>query len=39
MVICELCGKQVKTSQALRGHKTFVHGIIGSNTKQAGQVR
>ena len=34
MVTCELCGKQVKTTQALRGHKTFVHGITGSNTQQ-----
>jgi len=35
MIQCELCGKQVKTTQALRGHKTFVHGIAGSNTQQA----
>jgi len=34
MVTCELCGKQVKTAQALRGHKTFIHGITGSNTQQ-----
>ena len=34
MVTCELCGKQVKTAQALRGHKTFIHGITGSNTEQ-----
>jgi chromosome segregation ATPase len=34
MVTCELCGKQVKTTQALRGHKTFIHGITGSNTQQ-----
>jgi len=34
MVTCELCGKQVKTTQALRGHRTFVHGITGSNTQQ-----
>ena len=33
-VTCELCGKQVKTAQALRGHKTFVHSITGSNTQQ-----
>jgi len=34
MVTCELCGKEVKTAQALRGHKTFIHGISGSNTQQ-----
>ncbi len=34
MVTCELCGKQVKTAQALRGHKTFIHGITGSNSQQ-----
>jgi len=34
MVTCELCGKQVKTAQALRGHKTFIHGITGSNTQR-----
>jgi len=34
MVKCELCGKEVKTAQALRGHKTFIHGITGSNTQQ-----
>lgn len=34
MVTCELCGKEVKTAQALRGHKTFIHGITGSNTQQ-----
>lgn len=34
MVTCELCGRQVKTAQALRGHKTFIHGITGSNTQR-----
>jgi len=34
MVTCELCGKQVKTAQALRGHKTFIHSITASNTQQ-----
>jgi len=34
MVKCELCGKEVKTAQALRGHKTFIHGITGSGTEQ-----
>lgn len=27
MVSCEICGRQVKTAQALRGHKTIVHGM------------
>ena len=31
MVQCELCGKKFKNTQGLRGHKTFVHGITGSN--------
>jgi hypothetical protein len=26
-VECEICGKEFKTTQGLRGHKTFVHGI------------
>jgi len=25
MIQCELCGKEVKNTQGLRGHKTFVH--------------
>ena len=31
MVQCELCGKEFKNTQGLRGHKTFVHGITSSN--------
>ena len=27
MVTCEICGKETRTSQGLREHKTFVHGI------------
>ena len=34
MVTCELCGKEVKTTQGLRGHKTFHHATTGSNTQQ-----
>lgn len=30
MISCELCGKEFKNTQGLRGHKTFVHGITGS---------
>jgi len=33
-VICGICGKEFKNTQGLRGHKTFVHGITGSNTQQ-----
>ena len=38
MVQCELCGKEVKNTQALRGHKTFVHGITGSNKQPVTRV-
>ena len=26
MIICDICGKELKNSQGLRGHRTFVHG-------------
>ena len=32
MVSCNICGKEFKNTQGLRGHKTFVHGI--TNNKQ-----
>lgn len=31
MVKCELCNKEFKNTQGLRGHKTFVHGQTGSS--------
>jgi hypothetical protein len=31
MVKCELCGRQFKTPQGLRGHKTFFHGLHAGN--------
>jgi len=31
MVKCELCGKEFKNTQGLRGHMTFVHGKTGSS--------
>jgi uncharacterized C2H2 Zn-finger protein len=33
MAQCELCGKVVRTTQGLRGHKTFVHGIHANRSK------
>ena len=42
MAICELCGKIFSTSQGLRGHKTFVHGIRADGGKMlalAGRLR
>ncbi|GAI91068.1 unnamed protein product [marine sediment metagenome] len=35
MVICELCGKEFRTTQGLRGHKTFVHDIRSDHSKLA----
>ena len=31
MVQCEICGKECKNTQGLRGHMTFVHGQTGSS--------
>jgi hypothetical protein len=33
MVQCKLCGKVVRTTQGLRGHKTFMHGLHGNSGK------
>ena len=33
MVQCELCGKVTRTTQGLRGHKTFVHGFSANRSK------
>jgi len=33
-VICEICGKRLKTTQALRGHKTFAHSNKRSRAKE-----
>jgi hypothetical protein len=30
---CEICGKKFKTTQGLRGHKTFVHQMTNSSDK------
>jgi len=32
-VKCEICGREFKNTQGLRGHKTFVHKIPGSGSK------
>ena len=31
MVSCDICGKEFKNTQGLRGHMTFVHGQAGSS--------
>lgn len=31
MVTCDICGKEFKNAQGLRGHMTFVHGKTGSS--------
>ena len=33
MAICKLCGKEYKTTQGLRGHLTFTHGVTGTGTQ------
>jgi DNA repair exonuclease SbcCD ATPase subunit len=33
--ICEICGREFKTTQGLRGHKTFVHQIISPSEPPA----
>jgi chromosome segregation ATPase len=33
--ICEICGKEFKTTQGLRGHKTFIHKVTSSSSKSA----
>ncbi len=35
MVKCKLCGKVVQTTQGLRGHKTFVHGLHANHDSPA----
>ena len=35
MVTCEICGKEFKNTQGLRGHKTFIHGEGSSSSASA----
>ena len=34
MIKCELCGKVMRTTQGLRGHKTFVHDLHSNQGKK-----
>ncbi len=33
MVQCKICGKVVRTTQGLRGHNTFKHGLRANRSK------
>ena len=38
MIQCELCGKVMRTTQGLRGHKTFNHGLYANHDKPAAEL-
>jgi len=38
MVNCDICGKEFKNTQGLRGHKTFVHQLTSSSSKSAARL-
>ncbi len=38
MIQCELCGKVVRTTQGLRGHKTFIHGLYANHDNPAAEL-
>ncbi len=38
MIQCELCGKVMRTTQGLRGHKTFIHGLYANNDNPAAEL-
>jgi len=38
MIQCELCGKAMRTTQGLRGHKTFVHALHANRDKPAAEL-
>ncbi len=35
---CELCGKVMRTTQGLRGHKTFIHGLYANHDNPAAEL-
>lgn len=39
MATCELCGKEFRTTQGLRGHKTFKHGHHARHNESGGLKR
>ena len=38
MIQCELCGKAMRTTQGLRGHKTFIHGLYANHDNPAAEL-
>ena len=38
MVKCKLCGKVVRTTQGLRGHMTFIHGLYANHNNPAAEL-
>ncbi len=38
MIQCELCGKGMRTTQGLRGHKTFIHGLYVNHDNPAAEL-
>ena len=38
MIQCELCGKVMRTTQGLRGHKTFIHGLHANHDNPAAEL-
>ena len=38
MVACDICDKEFKNTQGLRGHKTFIHGLYANHDKPAAEL-
>ena len=38
MVSCDICDKEFKNTQGLRGHKTFIHGLHANHDKPAAEL-
>ena len=36
--VCDICGKEFKNTQGLRGHKTFVHGLYANHDKPVAEL-